>query len=76
MDELIYQTSPAVTLATNLFVNVPVILQFDDTPLISVVKEQALGFTTEIPIYHADGTYLAPRDLLKQRDRLYAQRRN
>src|SRR5258705_515453 len=31
----------------------------DDTPLISVVKEQALGFTTEIPIYHADGTYLA-----------------
>ena len=57
--ELIYQTSPAVNLATNIFVNVPTILQFDDTPLISVVREQNLGFTTEIPIFHADGTYLA-----------------
>lgn len=56
---MIYQTSPAVNLATNIFVNVPVVLQFDDTPLISVVKEQSLGYTTEIPIFHADGTYLA-----------------
>jgi hypothetical protein len=56
---LIYQTSPVVTVGTNQFVNVPVILQFDDTPLISVLKEQSLGYTTEIPIYHADGTYLA-----------------
>src|SRR2546427_4468677 len=59
MPDLIYTTSPTVTLGSNTFVNVPTILQFDDTPLISVVKEQALGFTTEIPIYHADGTYLA-----------------
>ena len=56
---LIYQTSPAVNLATNIFIGVPTILQFDDTPLISIVKEQSLGFTTEIPIFHADGTYLA-----------------
>lgn len=59
MEKLIYQTSPSVTLATNRFVNVPVILQFDDTPLISIVKMQSLGYTTEIPIYHPDGTYLA-----------------
>lgn len=59
MDQLIYQTSPVVTFATNRFVNVPIILQYDDTPLISVVKEQALGYTSEIPVYHADGTYLA-----------------
>lgn len=59
MDKLIYQTAPQVTLATNQFVNVPIILQYDDTPLISVVREQSLGFTTEIPIFHADGTYLA-----------------
>jgi len=58
-ERLIYQTSPAVTLATNTFVNVPVILQYENTPLISVVREQQLGFTTEIPIYHSDGTYLA-----------------
>lgn len=56
---LIYQTSPAVNFATNIFINVPIILQFDDTPLISVVKEQTLGYTTEIPIFHTDGTYLA-----------------
>ena len=59
MDKLIYQNSPRVTFATNQFVNVPIILQFDDTPLISIVREEALGYTTEIPIYHADGTYLA-----------------
>jgi len=59
MNKLIYQTPPTVTFATNKFINVPIILQYDDTPLISVVKEQTLGFTTEIPIYHPDGTYLA-----------------
>lgn len=59
MDELIYQSSPEVTFASNTFVNVPTILQFDDTPLISVVREQHLGFTTEIPIYDQGGVYLA-----------------
>lgn len=59
MDKLIYQSKPVVVLATNTFVNVPVVLQFDDTPLISVVREEKLGFTTEVPIYHEDGTYLA-----------------
>ncbi len=59
MDKLIYQIAPRVTLATNQFVNVPIILQYDDTPLVSIVREHALGFTTEIPIFHADGTYLA-----------------
>ncbi len=59
MEKLIYQTAPQVTFATNKFINVPVILQYDKTPLISIVKEQQLGFTTEIPIYHQDGTYLA-----------------
>ena len=57
--ELIYQTSPTVTFSTNTFIDVPVVLQFDDTPLISVVREQSLGFTSEIPIFHSDGTYLA-----------------
>lgn len=59
MTKLIFNTSPRVTLASNTFINVPTILQFDDSPLISVVKEADLGFTTEIPIYHSDGTYLA-----------------
>lgn len=59
MKEVIYHPSSAVTFATNTFVNVPTILQFDETPLVSVVKEEKLGYTTEFPLYHADGTYLA-----------------
>lgn len=59
MDTLIYQAHPTVELATNRFINVPIILQYEDTPLIQVVKAVSAGFTTEIPIYHSDGTYLA-----------------
>ena len=28
-------------------------------PLIEVIREQQAGYTTSIPIYHSDGTYLA-----------------
>jgi hypothetical protein len=64
MDTLLFFKSPAVTIATNTFVNVPVILQFEDTPLIEVVRtevteDKRIAFTTQIPIYHPDGTYLA-----------------
>lgn len=59
MHTLTYQTSPIVRFATNTFVDVPVILQYEDLPLISVVREEGLGYTTEIPVYHSDGTYLA-----------------
>lgn len=48
-----------MVLATNIFINVPIVLQYEDTPLIQFVREEAAGFTTEIPIYHPDGTYLA-----------------
>jgi hypothetical protein len=59
LETLTYQTAPVVTLATNKFINVPIVLQFDDIPLISIIKQQFLGYTTSIPIYHPDGTYLA-----------------
>jgi len=59
MSELIFTTSPEFTLLTNKFINVPVILQFEETPLIEIIKEEQLGFTTKIPIFHPDGTYLA-----------------
>ena len=42
--------------------NVPVVLKYEDTPLIEVIeviKKHNIGFTTQIPIYHSDGTYLA-----------------
>jgi len=59
METLVYQTSPTVTLATNQFVNVPIVLQYESTPLIEVIQEQSLGYTSSIPIFHKDGTYLA-----------------
>ena len=59
MDKLIFSQLPQVTIATNTFIRVPVILQYEDIPLISLVKTEKAGFTTSIPIYHSDGTYLA-----------------
>jgi hypothetical protein len=59
MESLIFQESPVVHLAGNVFVEVPTVLQYEDTPLIQVVRAAKAGFTTEIPIYHSDGTYLA-----------------
>jgi hypothetical protein len=56
---LIFATTPSVTIATNTFINVPIIIQYDETPLIQIIKLQQAGFTTEIPIFHSDGTKLA-----------------
>jgi hypothetical protein len=59
MNELIFTQFPQVTIATNTFINCPVPLKFDDINLIELVQEEQVGFTTQIPIYHSDGTYLA-----------------
>jgi len=58
MNKLIFQTSPIVTLATKKFINVPVILKFEDINLIEIIREGKFNFTTRIPIYHSDGTEL------------------
>ena len=57
--KLVFSKSSAITVATNTFINVPVIVQYDDTPLIEVVNQQALEFTTQLSVFHPDGTYLA-----------------
>jgi len=62
MDEpegLIFYKTPEVTVATNKFIRVPIILQYESTPLIEVVTAHKAGYTIQIPIYHPDGTYLA-----------------
>jgi hypothetical protein len=59
MDALLFFDSPAVTIATNTFIDVPVILQYENTPLIEVIRTEKAGFTTQIPIFDPDGTYLA-----------------
>lgn len=58
MNKLVFQNTSEICVATNRFVNVPIILRFEDVDLISVVKSESIGYTTEIPIYHEDGTYL------------------
>lgn len=59
MSALFYSESPQVTIATNVFVRVPVVLQYDETPLIEVIRVQSAGFTTRISLFHNDGTDLA-----------------
>jgi len=56
---LVFAESPAVTFATNTFVNVPVILKYGDTPLIEVVGALDAGFTTQFVIYDDSGTKMA-----------------
>ena len=58
-DSLIFFESPEVEYAGNFFKDVPIILEYDDTPLIEVVQEQAAGFTTQFQIYNKDGIYIA-----------------
>lgn len=59
MEGFIFYETPVVEIATNKFINVPIVLQYEDTPLLEVVKSQAAGYEIQIPIYYSDGTYLA-----------------
>jgi len=57
--DLVFSSTTKIIVGTNTFINVPVVLKYEDTPLIEIIIEQGLGFTTQIPIFHSDGTYLA-----------------
>src|SRR5215203_476716 len=57
--EVFFQTHPAIEIATSIFIGTPVVLQFEDTPLLEVVRFIDAGFTTRFPIYHGDGTKIA-----------------
>lgn len=59
MDTLTFKKIPVVTLATNTFINVPVILKYEDINLIEIIREMGLNYELQIPIFHSDGTYLA-----------------
>lgn len=62
VDRWIFTKSPAVRIASNTFINVPVILQYEDTPLIEVAQTVSAGYTTRFQIYNQDGVYLAKVD--------------
>ena len=59
MDKLVFHNSPKILIATNTFINVPVILQYEQSPLIEVIQTQEAGFTTQFQIFNSDGAYLA-----------------
>jgi hypothetical protein len=69
-DELIFRESPNIEFATNTFINVPVILQYEDTPIITVEKNIKLEYDIKIPIYDSDGTKLATA----KNSRIYADK--
>jgi len=58
-DFLLFTEFPHVKYATNTFINVPVILQYESTPLIEVFRKGRVNFTNQITIFHPDGTKLA-----------------
>lgn len=64
-DKLIFYERPAVRFANNIFTNVPTILQFDDTPIISVKKALTRKHYVHIQIFQRDGTELAVCDSLR-----------
>ena len=59
MVELVYHEFPVVTIRKTTFFNVPVIMQYRDQPVLEFVRGIDASFTTCIPIFHSDGTYLA-----------------
>lgn len=59
MENLIYSSKPAITIATNTFINIPVILRIDDINIIEMVEDVQLGFTTSMNIFNSDGVNIA-----------------
>ena len=51
-----FDSPPEIVLATNTFINIPVVLKYDETPLIEMIHTQDFGFTTRVHIYHSDGS--------------------
>src|SRR6266496_126205 len=57
--DVIFQESPVVEIATNKFINVATIIQWEDVPLMEVGQFEVAGYTTRFAIYHNDGTKIA-----------------
>jgi len=57
--QLLFSPDARITVATNTFIEVPIILQFEETPLIEVIEAEEVQRTTKIPVFHNDGTLLA-----------------
>lgn len=58
-DSLVYVPQNMVLFATNMFINVPVILQYKNVPLIKTLKFVDASYTAEFNIFNQDGVQLA-----------------
>lgn len=58
-DTLLFINWPKVTMGSNTFIEVPIILKYDNLNMIEIIKEPGFGYTTQIPIFDAEGAYLA-----------------
>lgn len=59
MPDLFLVPQPIITIATNTFERVPIIVEYDGVPLIEMIQAPSAGFTTRFAIFHPDGTKLA-----------------
>lgn len=53
--QVVYSEHPVVEVGTNKFVNCPVILQYNDIPLLEVGKFVDAGYTIRFPVYNESG---------------------
>jgi hypothetical protein len=58
MDNLIFLQFPEVRVGGAVFVNTPIPIRYEDTPMLEIVQE-ADGYSPHIPIFHQDRTKLA-----------------
>jgi hypothetical protein len=59
MTDVTFQESPLITIGKSTFKNVPVVIQYEETPPVEVSQFETAGFTTRFTIYHPDGTKIA-----------------
>ena len=59
VNDLTFHQGTAIELAGNTFINVPVLIQYENDPLFEVVHEVDASWTTQFRIYNKDGIYLA-----------------
>jgi len=58
INTLFFRPDTKIVVSTNTFINVPIILKYEETNLIETIRETPINFTSQIRIYHPDGTYL------------------
>ncbi len=57
--ELIWQALPEVSLGSSTFRNVPIIIQYLDTPVLQLIESEHAAYTVKFPVYMSDGTQIA-----------------